>query len=265
MYAGCKYNCDRNNMVYDRARGKKVPCPHCSKIAENHYNAPNSPETKLEFDELGITDPIYTWSKVVSVQTLRRLEPESIDEVENEVNQILDVVRTSNEGFKESICVGITEKGKPEHIAMPILAFGLKAGKTVGKLITASEYNIALIKNNLDTLEAMWKSTVVPIIIDYGTTKESIMAVKGLMEIRALKGLSTILITTWRMEALSSLLSWKDDPTLSQARAVFLQYKTTGNAKPMSGYMRGITGFTEGSDTSEDAQNDNSSLSFNDL
>ena len=248
MLEGCTYNCNDNYKVLNPATGKLQPCPYCTpRLQENIERGILPQDGEDLLSSYNIRRTTYVWDDVVPETSWSHLDSDKVEDVKNAIHALLGVLEDVNGQLDRSYFFGLTEKGKPENLIGPLVVTALRSGKSVAKIMSASEYNAMLLSDNPDGLNDMLTPDVVIMLIDSGCTKASLLAVKGLLEQRALKYKGTVLVTTWSMTAVSRVLSWHDDITFSQCEPHFISYVGV-NTDNKSWYTRGITGYSASED-----------------
>jgi hypothetical protein len=246
---GCPYRCDKNYQAFDPASGKFVPCPHCTPLLKQGIAEKIHTDTDLT-EHYGVTLHDYRFDRVIPVQSLPYLDEDSVQDFKDTVTNVLQILRTPGVVLDHSYIFGVTEKGNSILLASSFVKAGLLMGIDVSPLMTATEYNIAIEHDDFDTTSPVLKSSLTVIIIDNGTSRSAIQAVKGLLENRALHNLPTIVVTTWSMQATARLISWKENIGLDQCEPHFVIYKKSKN-KEQDWYIRGIVGLDTDDDSME--------------
>lgn len=268
----CPYNCNAKGMVLDTTIKKLVPCPHCSKLKKEllkqGYVETEQDERVPLATVLGINNEFlsskFVYEGIVPDGELLFIEEESVEwQSEIAENMYLDL----SIGIlpTESLCFGISIKGKIEQFAYPMLAKAYLGGLTIGKFITCSEFN-RLSFNIENSMEDFYNSDFLLMLINDGANLADISSAKGLMQTRALKGKPTVFLTTWTIEACSALLGFADNNSLSLAKPVFLKYKTS-KSKGHSSYINKLLGVENEQVVKEDFNESSSasSVSMSDL
>ena len=239
----CPYNCGTDYRVYDPRLGKMLPCPYCSKRVADAVDRNLDAETGETLSEqLGIPDVRYSWERIIPKVSREHLDKEKAEDTREAYEALLVTLGEPGKRLDRSYVFGLTEKGEIVNAAAPLLYAAARAGRSVAKLTTATEYNTMLLRNSLDELDELQNKDITVMVVDHGATKEAILAVKGLLEIRAIKGKPTILVSSSPMNALSTLCSFDGDTGYSTCEAHFLSYE--GSGEPRNWYLRGIAGYT---------------------
>lgn len=246
QYDDCPYGCT-NGKIMDFELRKLVPCPHCSEKRENLA------KQGLAENDLGDVEPLhrllgvdnkyleakFVYDAVVPESERLFLEEESVKR-QKDLLEELYLGFTVGELPDKSYCFGLGNKGRIDRFAYPILAKAYLAGLGVARFISCSEYNRLYVAMS-DEIEAYLEKDVVLILIQDGASKADILSVKGLMQSRALKGKSTIFVTTWSIEACSTLLGYFGEETFFLASGSFVEYKVS-KKKKHSAYINQLTG-----------------------
>lgn len=240
MLTGCPYHCDEEYRLYDPVYKKFIPCPSCApKLKEQVKNSGTSKEDENLKIKKGINCLYYNWSDVVSKVTLTRLEKDSVADVKATIDILLSVLSDPTGTLDRSYCIGVTEKGHPDKIVGPLIAAAQMGGRNPSRLYFASDYQLLLRNDRFDELTEIQESPVLVMQIEMGVPRSIILSIKGLLDKRAQKGLSTIFVTTCMDTALSMILSWKGEVNKDSCEGHFLRYEQVEKL-PISWYMRGI-------------------------
>lgn len=246
-FEDCPYSCNDKGKILDALTGQMVDCPHCSQkrkeLLQSGEAIEEETDEKLPLAQvLGINSKYlsgkYVFETLIPEGEAIFLEPESIDYLK-EVTEKVYRQLTIGEVPEESYCFGVSIKGRVDRLAYPFLSVSYLKGLTVGKFITCSELSRLQLKGS-DLIDDLYEADVLLMLISEGSTKGEISCAKGLMQARALKGKSTIFITTWTIEACSLLLGYRsDEGNKLLAKPVFVKYK---NSKKASTYINQLTG-----------------------
>ena len=240
MLSGCPFHCDKNYRVFDPTLGKFVPCPSCvPKLKEQAKKPGSSKEDENLKAEKGISCLYYDWSSVVSKVTLTRLDRESVSDVKATIDMLLSVLSDPTGTLDRSYCIGVTEKGHPDKVSGPLIAAAQIGGHNPSRLYFASDYQMLLCNDRYDEVTEIQNSPILIMQIEMGVPRSIITSIKGLLDKRAQKGLSTIFVTTCMDTALSMILSWKGEVNKDSCEGHFLRYEQVEKL-PVSWYMQGI-------------------------
>lgn len=246
-FEDCPYNCNVNGMVLDADAGKLIPCPHCSKrkreLLKQGY-VETEEETQVPLSTvLGIKNEYlstkFVYDSVVPDGERLFIDEESLDWQSNFAEELY-LGLTVGTLPEESICFGLSIKGRLERFVYPMLAKGYLAGLTIGKFVTCSEFN-RLSFDISNPMDDFYNADILFMLINDGSNLSDLASAKGLMQTRALKGKATLFVTTWTIEACSGLLGFNGDSSLALAKPVFLQYKK-GKSKGHSSYVNQLIG-----------------------
>lgn len=244
----CPYGCNVNGMLVDTTIGKLVQCPYCSQkkreLLKQGYVETVEDERVPLSTVLGINNEYlstkFVYDSVIPDGEKLFLEQESLD-WQSEIAENLYLGLTVGDLPSESYCFGISIKGRVERFAYPMLAKAYLSGLTIGKFITCSEFN-RLAFNIENSMDDFYNADFLMMMINDGSNLSDLSSAKGLMQTRALKGKSTIFVTTWTIEACSGLLDFKDSSSLSLAKPVFLKYKKSKSGTKQSSYINKLLG-----------------------
>lgn len=244
----CPYGCDDNGTILDVQLRQRVPCPHCSKkkkelLAQGYVESVETDERVSLATLLGIENEFlstsFVYDAVIPDGERLFIEDESL-EWQGEIANDLYLGLTIGNKPTESLCFGLSIKGRLERFVYPMLAKAYLAGLSIGKFMSCSEYSrySFSIDNSLDDF---FNADVLFMLLDEGCTMADLASAKGLMQTRALKGKATIFVTTWTVEACSVLLGYKEDTDKSLAKPVFVKYKSS-KGKKQSSYINKLLG-----------------------
>ena len=244
-YEDCPYNCNQNGMLLDSNTGNMVQCQHCSKIKkellkQGYVETEDEEQVSLN-TVLGIESKYlstkFVYNSIIPDGEMVFIDPDSL-RMQEEIAEELYLNLTVGVLPEVSYCFGISVKGKVDRFVYPMLAKAYLANLTVGKFLSCSEFYRLSFEMD-PSISELYTAEVVFMLINDGGTLADISAAKGLMQSRALKGLPTIFITTWTIEACSGLIGFKDEADLFMARGVFVKYKSS---KGHSRYINGLLG-----------------------
>lgn len=237
----CPFHCNASNQVFDRQSRTWVVCPHCSDYAQHRVFTRDSDIYKdLGFSEnLNIT-PTLDFDAILPDYEVSRITPESLEDVRTTCEELWSNL-TQGILPSRSVCIGLGIKGRLHLLAYPLLATAYSAGLTCCPLLTATELMNAKLMENMELLDRVLTSQVAVLVVEEGSTRSGLHTVKGVMQTRALKGLPTIILTTWMINAVNVLLD--KDPLSGNVLADphMVLYKT-GDQEKYSRYTMGILG-----------------------
>ena len=248
----CPYGCNASAKILDVDTGTMKDCPYCSSkrktlMKEGVAIEDSTGQVEDLWKVLGIPQRYITdkfvYDSVIAEHERRWLEEESLERQQEEIEGIIDELLL-NELPEYSLCIGLPIGGRVENVIYPILATAYKNGFSIAKCISSAQYGRMVLKQS-DELEDYFTKDIVVILINEGASYGDISMVKGLLQTRGLSGLPTILVTTWKIEACSALLSSvSDDKSLFLAYPAFVSYVSSG--RNHSSYINGLLGVDNG-------------------
>lgn len=247
QYDDCPYNCS-NGQVMDYELRKLIPCPHCSEkreslakqgLAENEQGDVE-PLHRLLGVENKYLEAKFVYDAVVPEAERLFLEDDSVSRQKDLLEEIY-LGLTVGELPDKSYCIGLGNKGRIDRFAYPMLAKAYLSGLSVARFISCSEYNRLYVAMS-DDIESYLEKDFVLMLIQDGASKADILSAKGLMQSRALKGKGTLFVTTWSIEACSTLLGYFGEETYFLASGSFVEYKVSSKKKKHSKYINQLTG-----------------------
>ena len=238
-----EHYCD-DGLIFNMASRKNEPCPICKKerketIKENEIKGESNLEEMLGFGDR-VLNKEYEFESIISGVEKVFLDGKSLEHVEDELDRLYGMI-VNKEPVKESICFGLGIKGNIERLAYPILVKAWESGYSVGRLISALEYNRMVNREDPEVEELLDKDIVMVWITD-GCSSREIDSVKGFMQTRSIRGKGTILVTTWLIQACSGLLYAMGEPISGLAKPVFVSYKKSSNEEKESSYIQRLKG-----------------------
>lgn len=245
-FEDCPYGCNSKGLLLDVDKGTMIPCPHCSKrkkelLAQGYVEVEDDSHLSLG-DALGIESEYlstkFVYDSVVPDGERLFIEEESL-KWQSEVAEELYLNLTVGEIPKESLCFGISVKGRIDRFVYPMLAKAYLANVNIGKFISCTEFNLKAFNMDSDIKE-YYNCDLLFMLINDGSNLADIASAKGLMQVRATKGKPTIFITTWTIEACSGLLGFSGESSLYMAKPVFVKYKSS--KKKQSSYINNLLG-----------------------
>lgn len=247
----CPYGCNNNGKLLDTNTKQLIDCPFCSarkkELLKKGYMETEQDDVVPASTVLGIENEYlstkYVYDVVIPAEERVFIEEESL-EWQKEVSEDLYLGLTTKELPNYSVCFGIGIKGKAERIAYPMLAKAYLSGLSICKFITCTEYSMLALSSD-SSLKNFFESDLCIMLINEGCTLADLSCAKGLMQTRALKGKPTIFISTWTVEACSTLLDYVHENSLMLAKPVFVKYKSSKN-KSNSNYINNILGVENG-------------------
>lgn len=247
-FDGCPYNCNEMGNILDTNQGKMIPCPHCSEIKRKMIK---EGQVEVEDEEvslplarvLGIEEEFlnekFVYETVIPEGELLFIDDESVKKQKDVAEELYLGLSVGNLP-SESLCFGISIKGRAERFAYPMLAKAYMSGLSVGRFISCTEFNRISLDSKEDILE-FYNVDYLMMLINEGCLQADLAAAKGLMQSRALKGKPTVFVTTWTVESCSLFLGYYNNDSKSLATPVFVEYKTS-KKKGHSHYINKILG-----------------------
>lgn len=198
--ADCPYSCV-DGYVYDPYKHIKIVCPHC--LGEKRSKVRSGEvvnELKLP---PSLTNGNFVPDAVIVNTELGALEAESVTLV---LDKMKTLIKDVSIGIlpDESILFNLGRKVIDSNFIAPFLTKAYSSGLSVLPLL--STIDIIKSRHNIDTDNSERPSNIVSydditskkvclVVIDAGSTNEEILAVKGVMQLRARYNLPTIIIT----------------------------------------------------------------------
>ena len=244
----CPYGCNEKGLIPDTTTKQMVKCPYCSekkaKLLKQGLVETLS-DTRVPLATLLGIENEYLSTKFIYDSVIPDGEKLFIDEEsirwQGEIADDLYLGLTVGTLPEQSMCFGISIKGRFDRFAYPMLAKAYMSGLTVGKFITCSEYSrLSLGYENL--IRDFYSPDFLMMLINEGCNLQDISAAKGLMQTRALKGKPTVFLSTWTIEACSALLGFSDDSSLGLAKPIFVKYKKGRGTEEHSNYINRLIG-----------------------
>lgn len=237
----CPYRCNGQNRYLDRGTAQLVACPHCTEKAEEFVSEP-SVEMYQHFGfptNLNITQHLDI-DLLFPDYELDRLTPQSVSDFKSFLESLWSNLKR---GIlpERSLCIGMGIKGRFSDLVFPLLAASYTSGLTTHPVVLSADLLRWKLEENMDALEEVHSAQTVIVFIEEGSTRVQLHAVKGLMQIRALRGLPTIIVTTWSVNSVNVLLDNDPHAGYSLAEPHFVIYKSSEYER-YSAYSLGILG-----------------------
>ena len=262
----CPYDCNVEGKILNPNNGKMIPCPHCSKIKAELLRKGVAVEETTEKEVklsslLGVKSQFlsdkFVYESLIPEDELVYLEEASVDMQRKDAEELYNELILGNKPAN-SLCFGISIKGRIDKFVYPMLVKAYIGGLSVAKCISCSEFSRMQLKMN-DDIDSYIGSDIVVMVINEGCTNGDIACAKGLMQSRALRGNPTVFVSTWSVEACSALLVSKmSEDTMFMAKPSFVKYKS--RAGKASGYINNILG-----EKNAYSQNEGRGVSISDL
>lgn len=217
----CKYNCT-NGRLFDTNTQSWVPCPECKDKKIVELNTKDNIQNELFGVDSGNLTGVFVLEAVIPKEELNFMEQKELDILSNEVKSLQSKL-TLGKKIEKSYCFGVGVKGNITALVYPLQKSAYTAGLTVARLITALGLTQKILKQ--DFLDEYFSSDLCIVLVNEGCSKADVASCKGLMQERASRGLATIFVTTWSVEACSNLLGYQGDSNLFLASPYFIRYK----------------------------------------
>lgn len=231
-YDDCPYHCNDKGMLLDTVSGKLIPCPHCykkkSELVAKGYAEELESSSSVPLNVIfGINSPYLTskfvYESVIPDSEVVFIEKESMirqKEESERLYQDLSIGSLPN----SSLCFGISIKGKVDMFSYPIMAKAYLANFSIPAMVSCSQF-ARMCMRDVDDVDKYYEDDLVLMLINDGCNLADLASAKGLMQTRGLKGKPTVFVTTWTIEACSSLLSGYSEESLLLAKPIFVEYK----------------------------------------
>lgn len=265
----CPYFCN-DGMVLDTNLGMRVPCPYCSnkrkelidngELEEEGGEIPSSLSDILGIKNRYLSDE-FLFDLVIPEAERLFIDEESYNYIKERSEKLY---KELSAGIlpEESYCFGISIKGDIERFVFPMLARAYKAGYSVCKFISCSEYSRIAFEGKESILD-FFNVDILMMLINEGCLQSDLNTAKGLVQSRAIKGRPTIFVTTWTVEACSQFLGFKNNNSMALATPVFVEYKSA-KKKGHSSYINKILGVENAIiDSSTDTRDEQKEVSVN--
>jgi len=236
-FKDCPNHC-KDGYVIDPYRHSRVECPYCAKLRRDLVRGTVSVDTSIQ-KQLNLpasftgdrfnTD--YLWPK----SELALFEEKSLDEVKTGLNDLyVNVAGGVLPSY--SILINLGRRSHTSAFAYPFLVQAYKGSMVTAPYVT--DYDIRQLYNDKPcTIEGLELSTLLSagvclINILASATTDSILACKGLMQLRARSDKVTLFLTDYFGNGLNGLFS--DEKCKDLAFMLSVQYKRTEKEQPKS-------------------------------
>lgn len=205
----CPYNCDDGYIINPYTHRKEV-CPHCLAVRRKEVRQGDHMD-KLKLPP-SLTGGNFVPDAVILKDELKILEPESVIEV---IDRMKSLISDAALGVApdESILFNLGRRAVDANFIAPFMTKAYMGGLSITPLLTgldilqsrhALDYREEDKLGDIPKFPELLDKQVCVISIDAGTTREEILAVKGLLQLRGRKNLPTIIIThVWNPMVLS--------------------------------------------------------------
>lgn len=231
----CKYNC-QNGRLFDVRTKSWVVCPDCKDKKLKDVDKNDSIAREKFGVNAGNLSGVLVPEAIIPQAERVYIDEESFESFSSNLNEIYSRLN-SGKGLKQSYCFGLGVKGKVTELVFPLQKIAYACGLGVSKFITAIGLSQMLLKQTVP--DDLYTSDLCIILINEGCSKADVGACKGVMQERASRGLGTVFVTTWSVEACSNLLTYELDVDMFLAKPVFVKYKY---AEKQSNYINGLFG-----------------------
>lgn len=242
--------------IYDPYNKTEVVCQHCLEKRKGKINS-ISQESKEGRDlkkELNLPDSYlgtnFDYSAVIPESERRLLTEESY----RTLGEVLEgLINNATLGVVErySMIFNFGIKGRDENFIFPYLVRHYIQSSSVCPLMTVpeilrlrEEYEDGTYLEKKDTInyQDILKRDVCVVSMDAGTRYSGILAVKGLMQLRAYSNKATIIVTNiWGSIVISNLVEEESEKSLRLATLYGIEYKKSaekGGSKYASGDLK---------------------------
>lgn len=241
----CPYNCNDAGEVFDFSIKKRIPCPYCSQKRKELVQEGVIEDNEGDLTEIGEAMGIngrylsgtLVYDSIIPDGERLFIEEESLNYQSDVLEDIylgLSVGKLPNQSY----CFGVGGKGNIENLVYPLMVKAYMSGISVAKFTSCNLLNQLYLDMSDEYKDYLHKDLVI-VLIPSGASKADILFAKGLMETRAIKNKVTIFVTSWSVEACSSLLGYYGDGSYSKATSCFIKYNV---GKKQSKYINNLTG-----------------------
>lgn len=237
-FSDCPYKCN-NGVVFNPVTKVKIPCPHCSekrkKIAQGLEKDEETGKTLSEMLRIPIslTGMRFDPNGVVLRETSHVATPESLENVKATMSSLVSNV-TLGVNSEYSIVFNFGGKANISAFVYPYLMQAYKAGLSVAPMVYALDLVAMRLEFEGDYLQHKtykWgddfrdyiKADVCVVVIDAGASILDILAVKGLMQLRASRRQPTIIITEQWSRHVKTICT--EEPSLYLASLCSVQFR----------------------------------------
>lgn len=246
----CKYGCNDNGKYFDKITRTFKICPDHKKIRSGEVREGVTEDGLEVYKLLGFSGDYLTYefdeSVIISKSQIAFLDSSSVEETQRGVRELVDNL-TLGVPPKISITISLDRQFNADSIAVPLLLNAYKAGLSVAPLISATDYRIKVQREDNENTKRGTAETfrdvyldrkVVLMIIPSGVSEYDVLEAKGLMQARAVKGNSTIFLTSKPKELLSEICALDaEEATKYSSLFIGVRYKGYNhNEKVASAY-----------------------------
>lgn len=219
----CQYNCLPNGTYFNRDTRTFLPCPEHTKARSKEVREGIAENGEEVYKLLGFSENYLSYmldpNAIISRSQLAFLDKQSVERTKAGVEELVNNL-TLGIAPKHSVVIGLDRQFNADAVAVPLLLNAYKSGLSVAPFISAPDYRINLVREDNDVYTKGTASTfrdvylnreVVVMVIPSGVSEQDVLEAKGLMQARAVKGKSTIFLTSRPKEHLTEVCAIDED------------------------------------------------------
>lgn len=210
---------------------KKVICQHCLEKRRKEANTADIQE-KLNLPP-SLCGSNYAPEAIIPPNARKHLEEESVKAVLAKCQEVLQNL-SIGELPTESMLFNFGAKCKDNNFVAPLMRKAYASGLSLTRVLTPIDimksrrcYSQGIKDEDAVDYEEILSKQVCVIIIDAGTMYEELLAIKGVMQLRGLRNLPTILVTHLWNKSVAQLFSEDNESLYNLATLYSIQYNKT--------------------------------------
>lgn len=235
----CPNKC-KNGFLFNPYTGVTIPCEYCANKRSELVKTEGETESGTIYEQLHITNMLtadaFDMERLIPTNVRQGMVTESITALETQLNEIMSKM-SIGEFPSYSILFNFGFKVNTEIFTTPFMIKAFRAGINVAPMVTALE--LVRLRFQYEDMEDLsynkdgWgnsyddyiKADICVVNMDAGTTYRGVLAVKGLMQLRALKGKPTYIVTSIWGSSVMELVSGRGNTERNLASLISVEYK----------------------------------------
>lgn len=227
MEERCPNNCVNGYYINPYTHKKEV-CQYCLEKRRKEANTAEITE-KLNLPP-SLCGGNFTPDAIISDTAKKHMDLQSVKDVLDVCKKLIQDV-SIGELPTESIMFNFGSKCKDNNFIAPFMRRAYSGGLTLTRVLTSLDiiksrraYSTGIEDDSVEDYEDILSKQVCMIIIDAGTSYDEILAIKGVMQLRGLRNLPTIMVTHAWNKGVSQLYNEDIDKMYSLATLYSIKY-----------------------------------------
>lgn len=207
---------------------KRVICTHCLEKRRKEANTTELTE-KLNLPP-SLCGGNFTPDAIISDSQKKNMDLQSVEEVLNKCKELIRDV-SIGEVPDESILFNFGSRCKENNFIAPFMRKAYSGGISLTRVLTPLDivksrrvYSTGIEDDTVEDYEDILSKQVCMIIIDAGTSYDEVLAIKGVVQLRGMRNLPTIMVTHVWNKYVSQLYNEDSDKSYSLATLYSIKY-----------------------------------------